>query len=119
MDEDRLTYLEEEDTLVLEFTESCEATISISKVVLKTVFMRVEGGFKLSLSTLKGGASLRLLIIKDVGPAALILTDEVVGRIRELRLSWEGRDLKIEGLKISENPLELSFIFIPIDVTKL
>lgn len=113
------TYLENEDTLVLRLTEPGEATISLPKTVLKTVFARSEEGFKLSLSTPTGEATLRMLVIKDAGPAALSLTEELVERMRSFRLSWDGKDLKIEGLKLSGKPLELSFIIVPVDVGRL
>jgi hypothetical protein len=109
------TYLEQEDTLVLRLKEPGEATISLPKTVLKIVFTKVEEGFNLSLSTLTGEATLRMLVIEDAGPAALRLTEELAERMKSFRLSWNGRDLKIEGLKLSEKTLELSFITVPVD----
>jgi hypothetical protein len=110
------TYLEQEDTLVLRLKEQGEATIFLPKTVLKTVFTKVEEGFSLSLSTLTGEATLRMLVVEDAGPAALRLTEELAERMKSFRLSWNGRDLKIEGLKLSEKMLELSFVTVPIDL---
>ncbi|MEM2087429.1 MAG: hypothetical protein QXF52_01985 [Thermoproteota archaeon] len=108
------TYLEQEDTLILRLKEPGEATISLPKNVLKTVFTRVEEEFSLSLSMLTGETTLRMLVIKDAGPAALRLTEELAERIKNFTLSWDGRDLKIECIKLDEKPLELSFIKVPL-----
>lgn len=113
------TYLEYEDTLVLRLKEPGEATISLPKTVLKTVFTIVEEGFNISLSVLTGETVLGKLVIKDVGPAALRLTGELAERIRKFTLSWDGRDLKIECIKLDEKPLELSFIKVPVDLGRI
>jgi len=108
------TYLEEDDTLILSPLEPGEVTVPLPETVLQAYYEKTEEGFRVSLRTIGGNRLLKLLVLKDAGPAALILTEKIVERIACLKISWDLRDLKIEGLKLSEENVELNFITIPI-----
>lgn len=108
------TYLEEEDTLILHPLEQGEATVVFPKTVLKFLLEKTEEGFRISIQVAGEEKFLKMLILKDVGPAALRLTDDIAVRLGCLRLSWDLRDLKIEGLELREGRLELDFITIPV-----
>jgi len=108
------TYFEEEDTLVLNLVEPGEVTIPLSKAPLRILFERTPEGFRVSLQSIGGDRFLRMLVLKETGPAALVITEKVAERIRCLRLSWDLRDLKIEGLRLGEEQLELEFVSIPL-----
>jgi hypothetical protein len=108
------TYLQEEDTLILGPLEPGEATVPLLQNVLRVFFERTGEGFRLSLQALRGEKVLRLLVLKDAGPATLRFTDEVAERIGSLKISWDLRDLKIEGLKLGEKQLELNFVSVPL-----
>jgi hypothetical protein len=113
------TYSEEDDMLTLSYEDPGESTVVLPGKALHVAFSKTGEGFRLSLSTLKGEAKLKTLVIKNVGPAALHFTNDLEGSIEYFGLSWDGRDLKIGGLRIREKPLELNFITVRIDVKNL
>ncbi|MEM2570264.1 MAG: hypothetical protein QXP96_00890 [Thermoproteota archaeon] len=108
------TYLEEEDTLILHPLEQGEATVVLPKTVLKILIEKTVEGFRISMRVAGEEKFLKMLILKDAGPAALRLTEDVATRLGCLRLSRDLKDLKIEGLKLSVGKLELDFITVPI-----
>ncbi|MBO3839511.1 MAG: hypothetical protein QXN75_02365 [Thermoproteota archaeon] len=112
-------YLQEEDVLILGPLEPGEATVPLSESILKVFFERTVEGFRLSLQTVRGEKVLRVLVLKDAGPAALRLTDELAERIVSLKLSCNLRDLKIEGLKLGEERLELNFVSVPLSAESI
>ncbi|MBO3799886.1 MAG: hypothetical protein FGF52_02370 [Candidatus Brockarchaeota archaeon] len=113
------TYLQEEDKLILGPLEPGEVTVPLQENVLKIFFERTREGFRLSLQTARGEKVLRVLVLKDAGPAVLRLTDEIAERIGSLKLSWNLKDLKIEGLKLGEELLELSFVSTPLNAENI
>lgn len=108
------TYLQEEDTLILSPLEPGEAIVPLSNTVLRVFFEKTGEGFRISLQATGEERILRMLVLKNTGPAALSLTDDVVGRIGCLRLSWDLKDLKIEQLRLGSRRLELNFIRVPL-----
>ncbi len=113
------TYLQEEDTLILDPLEPGEAMVPLPENVLRVFFEKTGEGFSLSLQALRGEKVLRLLVLKDSGPAALRLTEDVAERIGSLKISWNLRDLKIEGLKLGEKQLELNFVSVPLSAESI
>lgn len=112
-------YLRDEDTLLLKNLEPGETEISIPGKTLKAVLKKTREGFKLFLSTLKGDAEIKTLVIENTGPGVLSLTEGLPERVESFRLSWDGRSLKIIGLKLSEKPVELNLILVPMDLRSL
>ncbi|MEM3712692.1 MAG: hypothetical protein QXR97_04045 [Thermoproteota archaeon] len=108
------TYLQEEDTLILHPLEQGEVTVVFPKTVLKLFLEKTEEGFRISIQVTGEEKVLKMLVLKDAGPAALRLTDDVTTRLGCLRLSWDLKDLKIEGLRLEEGRTELDFITIPV-----
>ncbi len=110
-------YVEEEEKLLLKNLEQGETEINILGSTLKTVLKKTREGFKLSLSTLKGETTIKTLVVENAGPAVLRTTQELSEKIESFRLSWDGRNLKIVGLRLSEKPVELDFIIVPMDLS--
>ncbi|MBO3753949.1 MAG: hypothetical protein FGF53_03615 [Candidatus Brockarchaeota archaeon] len=117
MDGPRCIYLEGEDVLLLKNLEPGNAEVRIPGNILKIVLRRTREGFKLFLSTLKGEATVKMLVLENSGPGVLSVT-EGLPRIWGFRLSWDGRSLKIMGLKLSEKPVELNLILVPVDLNR-
>lgn len=111
-------YLEKEDTLLLEKLEPGEAEVSIPGNTLKIVLRRTSEGLRLSLSTIRGEASVKKLVIENTGPGVLSVNEDLPGRIKGFRLSWDGRSLKIIGLSLSEKPVDLKLILVPVDLSR-
>ncbi|MCS7138570.1 MAG: hypothetical protein NZ873_00740 [Crenarchaeota archaeon] len=107
-------YIQEEDTLILHSLEPGEIIVSLPKTVIRIFIEKTGEGFKISIEALGEEKLLKMLVLKETGPAALRLTDDIADRISRLRLSWDLRDLKIECLKLDRRKLVLDFITVPI-----
>lgn len=118
MDGPRCVYLEGENVLLLKNLEPGNAEVRIPGNILKIVLRRTREGFKLFLSTLKGEATVKMLVLENSGPGVLSVTEGPPWRIGSFRLSWDGRSLKIMGLKLSEKPVELNLILVPVDLNR-
>lgn len=110
-------YLKEEGMLILRKLEPGEIEVRIPGNTLRAVLQETGEGFKLFLSTLKGEVEIRELIIENTGPGVLSVTEDLPNRIESFRLSRDGRNLKIIGLKLNESPIELNVILVPIDLS--
>ncbi|MEM3648885.1 MAG: hypothetical protein QW506_06960 [Thermoproteota archaeon] len=110
-------YLKKEDTLILRNLEPGETEIRIPGKTLKATLRKTRNGFKLLLSTPRGVAKIKTLIIENTGPGVLSITRVLPERIESFRLSWDGRSLKIIGLRLSEKPVELNLILVPMDLS--
>jgi hypothetical protein len=111
-------YLEEENVLLLKNLEPGYVEVSIPGNVLKIGLKKTREGFRLSISTLKGEATVKMLVLEDSGPGVLSVTEELPCRIEGFRLSWDGKNLKIMGLRLSEKPFELNLMLVPVDLNK-
>ena len=111
-------YSEEESALLLKNLEPGYAEVSIPGNVLKIGLSRTREGFKLSMSTLKGDVMVKTLVLENSGPGVLSVTEELPCRIEGFRLSWDGRSLKITGLRLNEKPFELNLILVPMDLNR-
>ncbi|MGQ9479099.1 MAG: hypothetical protein ACUVQ0_03625 [Thermoproteota archaeon] len=109
-----LEYSEEADELMLLSVKDGGASIPVREATVEILCKLNEEGFKLSISKTGKEGKIGKLIIKNAGPAAIKIADDISDSINGFRLSWDGKDLKIIGLKIGEEPLELSFIRVPI-----
>jgi len=109
-------YLKEEDTLILKSLEPGETEIGLPGKTLKVALRRTEEGFNLRLSTPRGELKIKKLVIENTGPGLLSLTEELPERIESYRLSRDGRNLRIIGLKLCEKPVELNLILAPLDL---
>jgi hypothetical protein len=109
-------YLKEENTLILKSLEQGETEISLPGKTLKVALRRTEEGFNLRLSTLRGVLKIKKLVIENTGPGLLGLTEGLPERIESFRLSRDGRSLKVIGLKLTEMPIELNFMLVPLDL---
>ncbi|MBO3798654.1 MAG: hypothetical protein QXI42_01580 [Thermoproteota archaeon] len=118
MDGHCCVYLEGEDVLLLKNLKPGDVQVRIPGNILKIVLRRTREGFKLFLSTLKGEATVKMLVLENSGPGVLSVTEELSYRIKGFRLSWDGRSLKIMGLRLSEKPVELNLILVPVDLNR-
>jgi len=109
-------YLKEENTLILKSLEPGETEISIPGKTLKVALRRTGEGFNLYLSTLRGELQIKKLVIENTGPGVLSITKGLPERIESFRLSRDCRSLKVIGLKLTEIPIELNFMLIPLDL---
>ncbi len=118
MDGPSCVYLEGEDALLMKNLEPGNAEVKIPGNILKIVLRRTREGFKLFLSTLKGEATVKILVLENTGPGVLSVTEDLSCRIEGFRLSWDRRSLKIMGLRLSEKPVELNLILLPVDLDR-
>ncbi|MEM3026764.1 MAG: hypothetical protein QXP19_04525 [Thermoproteota archaeon] len=118
MDGPCCVYLEGEDVLLLKNLKPGDVQVRIPGNSLKIVLRRTREGFRLSMSTLKGEARVKMLVLENSGPGFLSVTEELPWRIEGFRLSWDGRNLKIMGLRLSEKPVELNLILVPMDLNR-